>query len=353
MKKFAVCSGFLGAGKTSVMMALTRRYNEKYGKSAMICNDLCGADLVDNRFAAMEGCQTSELTGGCICYQLENLSKRLNDLYDTAGCSLVLSDIPGFGVGALEHVYHGLTRNYPGHYSLAPFLVVLEPKRLRMLREGADEDLTYILRAQLSEADLIALNKCDLLSDTERQAGSNWLASSFPHAQVLAVSALTGEGIDSLIHALIQGSASLRLPDIGYGGPAFRRAMGRMSEYRCGCYAQVCCHTFDGTQWLLALAQSVSERIDAANGEIPHLKLLAWSEDGDYGRVDVLGVHRAVQVGKAFDHRCTDLALQINSSAMCDAAVLSGAIEEALAVTADTFQLNLTFYEQECFGVGQ
>ena len=72
-----------------------------------------------------------------------------------------------------------------------------------------------------------------------------------------------------------------------------------------------------------------------------------------YGRVDVLGVHRAVQVGKAFDHRCTNLALQINSSAMCDAAVLSGAIEEALAVTADTFQLNLTFYEQECFGVGQ
>ena len=40
MKKFAVFSGFLGSGKTTAMMALTRFYGERFGRAAMISNDL-------------------------------------------------------------------------------------------------------------------------------------------------------------------------------------------------------------------------------------------------------------------------------------------------------------------------
>ena len=40
MNKFAVFSGFLGAGKTTTMMALTQYYSAHYGKAAMISNDL-------------------------------------------------------------------------------------------------------------------------------------------------------------------------------------------------------------------------------------------------------------------------------------------------------------------------
>ena len=36
MKKFAVFSGFLGSGKTTTMMALTRFFSARYGKAAMI-----------------------------------------------------------------------------------------------------------------------------------------------------------------------------------------------------------------------------------------------------------------------------------------------------------------------------
>ena len=41
------------------------------------------------------------------------------------------SDIPGFGVGALEHVYHGLSEEYPGEFEFAPFTVLIEPRRAR------------------------------------------------------------------------------------------------------------------------------------------------------------------------------------------------------------------------------
>ena len=108
MKKFAVFSGFLGSGKTTTMMALTKYHTENYGKAAMISNDLGGQGLADNRLAQLGGYNASELTGTCICYQTENLVDRLDQLFDRDGCQLVISDIPGFGVGALEHVYHTL-----------------------------------------------------------------------------------------------------------------------------------------------------------------------------------------------------------------------------------------------------
>jgi hypothetical protein len=31
-----------------------------------------------------------------------------------------VSDIPGFGVGALEHVYHGMEHDYPAAFEFAP-----------------------------------------------------------------------------------------------------------------------------------------------------------------------------------------------------------------------------------------
>ena len=67
MKKFAVFSGFLGSGKTTTMMALTRFFSAHHGKAAMISNDLGQQSLADHKLAALSGCNASELTGSCIC----------------------------------------------------------------------------------------------------------------------------------------------------------------------------------------------------------------------------------------------------------------------------------------------
>ena len=61
MKKFTVFSGFLGSGKTSTMMALTKYFSAHHAPAAMISNDLGSQSLADNKLAVLSGCNASEL----------------------------------------------------------------------------------------------------------------------------------------------------------------------------------------------------------------------------------------------------------------------------------------------------
>lgn len=353
MKKFAVFSGFLGSGKTTTMMALSRYFSEHHGKAAMISNDLGGSGLADNKYANLAGCRASELTGECICYQTENLVAHLDHLFDLDECELVMSDIPGFGVGALDHVYHTLQRDYTERYELAPFTVLVEPRTVELLRNDQGGDLEYILKTQLVEADLIVLNKCDLCDEVQKVATVSYLKEQYPKANIVAISALTGEGLEELSLVLKNHKASMHLPDIGYGGEAFSKAMGKMSEYYIQYYAVVCCNDFDGNAYLRDLAALVQREIGSIGCEIPHLKLLAWEPEGDYGKADLLGVDRPIEMVKTFEKPCVELAVVLNTSAACPSKKLDEIMTGAVESISEKYQLTVTIFKKECFGMGE
>ena len=352
MRKFAVFSGFLGSGKTTTMMALTKYHTAHHGKAAMISNDLGhGVSLADDRFARLSGCSASQITDDCICYVNEQLADRLNAYYDD-GFELVVSDIPGFGVGALEHVYHGLTEKFPGQFELAPFTVLVEPKTVALLRSGQGGDQEYLYNTQLVEADLIVLNKCDLLDEAGREADVGWLREHYPEAEVIAISAREGEGLEELSQALTRGQASMRRPDIGYGGEAFRHAMGKISGYYIQYRAVVCCNDFDGNAYLLDMARAVRDGIREAGQLIPHLKLLAWEPEGDFGKVDLIGTEREIEVTRRFERPCTDIAVILNASAACPVDMLEEILVGAMNRVSDKYQLELTVFKKEGLAMG-
>ena len=353
MKKFVVFSGFLGSGKTTTMMALTRYYSAHYGRAAMISNDLgTGVTLADHKLAQLEGCNASQITDACICFCHDVLMTRLNGYFDE-GCELVVSDIPGFGVGAQEHVYHGLTEHYPGQFALGPFTVLIEPRNLSLIRSGEAGDMGIILDAQLKEADLIVLNKCDLPEASERDADLAWLKERYPWAKQVSVSAKTGEGLDALALALRDGTASLRHPEIDYEADDLQNAMGSLSEYYLQYRALVCCDDFDGNAYLTELAREIQRTAGAAGGEIPHLKLLAWGPEGDYGKADILGVDRPIELPHRFENPCTDLAVILNTSAACPDVTLDRLIGDAVRSVSERYRLELTVFKKDHFGLGE
>ncbi len=353
MRKFGVFSGFLGAGKTTTMMALTQYCSAHFAPAAMISNDLgAGVLLADHKQAQLGGCRASQITDECICFCRDVLTERLNACFES-GCELVVSDIPGFGVGAQEHVYHGLEEDRPGEFELAPFTVLIEPQMLALLREGRAGETGFILDAQLREADLIVLSKCELLSEAERASSIGWLAERYPWTEQIAVSARSGEGLDALCRALREKRASLRHPEIDYDADGLQNAMGSLSEYYLQYRAVVCCDSFDGGVYLLALAEEIRDAVGRAGREIPHLKLLAWGPEGDWGKADLLGTERAIEVPHRFTRPCTDLGVLLNASAACPDGELERLIGEAVKTVSDRYRLELTIFKKDHFGLGE
>lgn len=351
MRKFAVFGGFLGAGKTTAMMALTRFYSERFAPAAMISNDLGeGVDLADDRYARLSGCRASQIVGECICFCHDVLRERLDALFDE-GCELVVSDIPGFGVGALEHVYRGLEEECPNGYELAPFTVLTEPRNVEILRTKRGE-LRSILDAQLREADLIVLNKCDTVSPENAEADRTYLSESYPEAQVIAISALDGTGIEELARALREKTASPRHPDINYDDDRLQSEMSGLSEYYLQYHAEICCYDFNGNAYLADMAEFVREEVLARGYTIPHFKLLAWGPEGDFGKADLTGTDRPASLTRRFEKPCKDLAVILNATAACPKEELDEIISKAAETVSERYMLERMIYKKECFGMG-
>ena len=212
--RFMVVSGFLGAGKTTTMIALAEHMNKTFGETAIIANDL-GANLVDTNLTQTSGCTVAEIASGCICYQMDNTVDQIRRLRDKDGAVFVMSDIPGCGVGALDHVYHRLANDNADEFTLSPFTVVVDPERLRMIMpERADinlpEELVYLLKLQLEEADLVVLNKADLLAPEDVERYVDFLHAACPDIPVLVISALERTGIEELAEFITTHETALK-----------------------------------------------------------------------------------------------------------------------------------------------
>ncbi len=71
--------GFLGSGKTTLILAAARELQRRGLRSAMVWNDQ-GEDLVDSHYAALSGMRSGEVTGGCFCCRLSQLIDAIGDL---------------------------------------------------------------------------------------------------------------------------------------------------------------------------------------------------------------------------------------------------------------------------------
>ncbi|MGC2300710.1 MAG: GTP-binding protein [Acidobacteriaceae bacterium] len=198
--------GFLGSGKTSLILAAARLVEQRGLRSALILNDQ-GDELVDTRHAEQSGFLAREVTGGCFCCRFSALASAIEELR-TWSPHVIFAEPVGSCTDITATVIGPLLEEFD-QCRLAPLTVLVDPARaVAMMSEDANPDLAFLFEKQLQEADLVCMSKADLFPD----------AVAFQDAEGRRLSAKTGQGIPEWLDEILGGflQAGTATADVDY-----------------------------------------------------------------------------------------------------------------------------------------
>ncbi|SLN76723.1 CobW family GTP-binding protein [Oceanibacterium hippocampi] len=173
-----VIGGFLGAGKTTLLNHLLG--NAGGVRFAVLVNDF-GALAIDEALVTRHDGDTIAFANGCLCCTMgDDYLATLLDLTDR--------DEPPDHI-LVEASGVADPREIAGPAALLPGLtgdaitIVVDAETIRA--RAADERLTETVAGQLAAADLLVLNKCDLVGPEALPSLREWLAGRAPGVPVV------------------------------------------------------------------------------------------------------------------------------------------------------------------------
>lgn len=292
--RYVMLGGFLGAGKTTAVARLAERLSAQGLRVGLITNDQ-GAELVDTAMLRSRGFATEEIPGGCFCCRFNSLVEAANKLKADARPDVFIAEPVGSCTDLVATVTYPLRRMYGDQFAIAPLSVLVDPVRAQRvlgLSTGGQfsEKVLYIYRKQLEEADLIVINKRELLDAAQLDRLRLRLADEFPRARVLAVSARTGAGLDDWFNHVTATEQVARVAmDVDYEVYAEGEALlGWLNAT----VALANAKGFDGNQVIRDLADALRRLLVQAKAEVAHLKMTLEPEAAGLGDLAVINLVR-------------------------------------------------------------
>jgi len=342
--QYIMIGGFLGAGKTTLIQRFARYLDDRGTRVGLITNDQ-GAGLVDSAIGRSNHFPVEEISGGCFCCRFNSLIDAATSLTAANRPDVFLAEPVGSCTDLVATVSLPLQKIYGGDYRVAPLSVLVDPIRAGQILGIAEgrkfsENVLYIYRKQLEEAEFIIVNKLDLLDEEKRGDLVAALGREFPEATVFEVSAREGTGCEAWFEAVLAAEMNTgRFLEIDYDrygeGEALLGWLNATVEIKCeGCGVD----EFDGNELLQSLATTLRTRLEFAGAEVAHLKM-TLTPLGDPYEIAAINLVRGDSMPE-LSHRLyepiEDGELLLNIRAEVDPATLEaaalGALEETIAI---------------------
>ncbi len=356
--RYIMIGGFLGAGKTTSIARMAQMLSDQGLKVGLITNDQ-GNELVDTAMLRSRGFATEEISGGCFCCRFNSLVDAAAKLNDETRPDVFIAEPVGSCTDLVATVTYPLRRMYGEDFRIAPLSVVIDPVRAARvfgLNEGGrfSEKVRYIYKKQLEEADVIVINKCDILEDCDIAMLGDCLNENYPNARIFEVSAREGNGLNSWFAHLWDAEQEARVAmEVDYEVYAEGEALlGWLN-----CTVQLSSESdFDANKALRVLCKRIQERLAGQDAEIAHLKM-TFSPDGGIGDIAVVNLVRndyVAELSQELDDTVKSGQLIINMRAEAAPEVLSDTVEQGLDALKERFpELTTKIEHSEHFRPGK
>lgn len=281
--KMVFAGGFLGSGKTTALAGIGKRLIERDLRVGLITNDQTD-NLVDTVIARQMlsklDVPIEEVVKGCFCCRFDELIDHIEKIL-VHKPDVLLGEPVGSCTDFVAAVANPIKIHYHGLFRFAPFSILVDPDRVRELlleetKTSFPEDVMYLFQKQLEEADIIILNKIDLLSEQERDRLVSELKSAFPEKDVMALSAKQGPGMDEWIEDLLSGrpGANTVLRQIDYDRYATAEAVLGWLNAALMISSK---EPFNARDFAMDLAEFLKKAFKEEQAEIGHLKFIITS----------------------------------------------------------------------------
>jgi G3E family GTPase len=332
--------GFLGAGKTTLLAQAAERLASQGKRVGLIANDQA-ADLVDTEILKDTGSRVEEVAGGCFCCRFPDMISAMERLVGESGVDVLIGEPVGSCTDLSATVMQPLKKLHGDRFDVSPFSVLIDVKQVRVLARlraavqsepsaRFPDDVLYIYEKQLEEADLIVLNKTDMISAAELAELKASLAERFPGTPLIAMSAFTGEGVAAWLDFISrEQAAGNKIAEVDYDTyAAGEAALGWMN-------ASAKLQARDDIDWktfAADLLEAIRGALRARSAEIAHLKLYLANGSGHIvGNITSNDGPLSVRGEIAPAQRAA--ALLINARVHVEPDALRTAVEKALAAT--------------------
>jgi hypothetical protein len=297
----ALIGGFLGAGKTTLILAAAELIQRRGANVAVVLNDQ-GDDLVDTHLVQSHCVPADQVSGGCFCCRFPDLIEALDRI---ACChpEVIFAEAVGSCTDIVATTLRPLLRDYPDRFRVAPLTVVLHPAA-----PFADPNLQFLSANQQAEADLLV----------------GWAPALPPDAR--RVNATTGEGVAEWLDEILAGAGPVAAHALTLDYARYAEAEASLAWLN----ARVVAHATPAISPAM-LVGPLLDRLAATVPNIVHLKLLAQCESG-YLKAALTASHADPVVEGTLDASpARDHEILINVRALADPAELQAIIEREFA----------------------
>ena len=189
MSKIDIISGFLGAGKTTLIKKLiTEAYQNE--KIVLIENEF-GEIGIDGTFLKDSGVTINEMNSGCICCSLVgDFETSLKEVLDTYHPDRVI--IEPSGVGKLSDVIKAVSTINSDEMELDNFITVVDAKKCRMYTKNFGD----FYNNQVEHASLIVLSRSQDLTEFQLKECLDILKGLNDHSPIITTAWDKLNGLD-------------------------------------------------------------------------------------------------------------------------------------------------------------
>jgi len=202
--RIAQVTGFLGSGKTTFLIEVAKELNSRGLKVATIVNDV-GHINVDRKCMEIHGIDTMEISGGCICCEVQGtLTTTVTNIYMSFRPDVILVEPTGVAIPlGLKMAAAETVKKMPKILEQSPIVTFVDALRIDKLMNN----VRRLVETQIIEADAVLINKVDAVDEDRLDRVTKMVRELNPEVQLYYGSSRTGNGVKEIADIMVSGKA--------------------------------------------------------------------------------------------------------------------------------------------------